>query len=156
MLNFWNFEHCKVRSLDIWKVWNFEPLKPWHFFEALKLWNFAALRLWSFETGRWISTNKPKSKDFMYMCMSKWCIPWSKYLCMYVHHNSMYVCMCVYLQSMYVCMYISGLYVFVYVCMSDFRVFMYKATFMFMNCLCISSLKNYVFPGRHFWSKFLL
>ena len=77
---------------------------------------------------------------------SNLCIPWSRYLCMYVHHKSMYVCMCVYPQSMYVCMYVYP--ESMYVCMCVCWIFVYLCMWPLLCIsvfLCISSLNFYVF-----------
>ena len=84
---------------------------------------------------------------------SNWHIPWSRYLCIYVHHKSMYVCMCVYPQSMYVCMclYRKSMYVRMCVC----RIFMYLCMW---PLLCISffyvyRISNFMFLGPSFLIK---
>ena len=66
---------------------------------------------------------------------------------MYVCTPQIYVCVYVCIPTFYVYVYvcISEIYVFVYVCTSDFHVFVYVATFMYINFLCISNLKFYVF-----------
>ena len=53
------------------------------------------------------------------------CIPWSRYLCMYVCTPQIYVCVYVCIPTIYVCVYIciSGIYVCVYVCMSELHVY---------------------------------
>ena len=79
------------------------------------------------------------------------CIPWSRYLCMYVHHKSMYVCMCVYPQSMYVCMYVYPKSM--YLCMCVCWIFVYLCMW---PLLCISFFyvywdSNFIFWGPSFF-----
>ena len=106
---------------------------------------------------------------------SSLCIPWSRYLCMYVLHKSMHVCMCVYPQTMYVCMYVypETMYVCIcvypqsmYVCMYVYPESMYLCMCAYWisvylciwPLLCISVLyvyriSNFMFLGPSFFIK---
>ena len=84
---------------------------------------------------------------------SNLCIPWSRYLCMYVHHKSMYVCMCVYPQSMYVCMYVYP--ESMYLCMCVCRIFVYWCMWPFL-CIWVFyvyRVSNFMFLSPSFLIK---
>ena len=81
------------------------------------------------------------------------CIPWSRYLCMYVHHKSMYACMCVYRKlCMCVCMYIRNLCicVCVYVGFSCIYVCGHFYVYQFLHVYRIS---NFMFGGASLFIK---